>query len=64
MSQADSPRSQLVITYDQYRLLGYKIIPEDAIIHSHRRKNIKFYIKTQFVPHRRHITSPLQSPAG
>jgi hypothetical protein len=21
-------------------------------------------IKTQFVPHRRHITSPLQSPAG
>jgi hypothetical protein len=21
-------------------------------------------IKTQFIPHRRHITSPLQSPAG
>jgi hypothetical protein len=28
-------------------------------------KNVVFWdIKTQFVPHRRHITSPLQSPAG
>jgi hypothetical protein len=27
-------------------------------------KNVVFWdIKTQFVPHRRHITSPLQSPA-
>jgi hypothetical protein len=23
-----------------------------------------WYIKTQFIPYRRHITSPLQSPAG
>jgi hypothetical protein len=28
-------------------------------------KNVVFRdIKPQFVPHRRHITSPLQSPAG
>jgi hypothetical protein len=28
-------------------------------------KNVIFWdIKTQFVPHRRHITSPLQSPAS
>jgi hypothetical protein len=29
-------------------------------------KNVVFFwdIKPQFVPHRRHITSPLQSPAG
>jgi hypothetical protein len=28
-------------------------------------KNAVFWdVKTQFVPHRRHITSPLQSPAG
>jgi hypothetical protein len=28
-------------------------------------KNVVFWdIKTQFVPHRRNITSPLQSPAG
>jgi hypothetical protein len=28
-------------------------------------KNVAFWdIKTQFVPHRRHTTSPLQSPAG
>jgi hypothetical protein len=28
-------------------------------------KNVVFWdIKTQFVPHRRHMTSPLQSPAG
>jgi hypothetical protein len=28
-------------------------------------KNAVFWdIRTQFVPHRRHITSPLQSPAG
>jgi hypothetical protein len=28
-------------------------------------KNSVFWdIKTKFVPHRRHITSPLQSPAG
>jgi hypothetical protein len=28
-------------------------------------KNAVFWdIKTQFVPHRKHITSPLQSPAG
>jgi hypothetical protein len=28
-------------------------------------KNAVFWdIKTQFVPHRRHITSPLQSPVG
>jgi hypothetical protein len=28
-------------------------------------KNVVFWdIKTQFVPHRRHITSPLQSPAS
>jgi hypothetical protein len=28
-------------------------------------KNVVFWdIKTQFVPHRRHITSPLQNPAG
>jgi hypothetical protein len=28
-------------------------------------KNAVFWdIKTQFVPHKRHITSPLQSPAG
>jgi hypothetical protein len=28
-------------------------------------KNAVFWdIKTQIVPHRRHITSPLQSPAG
>jgi hypothetical protein len=28
-------------------------------------KNAVFWdIKTQFVPHRRHITSPLQSPTG
>jgi hypothetical protein len=28
-------------------------------------KNAEFWdIKTQFVPHRRHITSPLQSAAG
>jgi hypothetical protein len=47
-------------------------IPEDAILHSHRRENLKSYmknvffwdIKPQFVPHRRHITSPLQNPAG
>jgi hypothetical protein len=28
-------------------------------------KNVVFYdIKTQFMPHRKHITSPLQSPAS
>jgi hypothetical protein len=28
-------------------------------------KNVAFWdIKTQFIPHRRHITSPLQGPAG
>jgi hypothetical protein len=28
-------------------------------------ENVVFWdIKSQFVPHRRHITSPLQSPAG
>jgi hypothetical protein len=28
-------------------------------------KNAAFWdIKTQFVPHRKHITSPIQSPAG
>jgi hypothetical protein len=28
-------------------------------------ENVVFWgIKTQFVPHRRHITTPLQSPAG
>jgi hypothetical protein len=28
-------------------------------------KNVVFWdIKTQFVPHRRHITSPLQSPGS
>jgi hypothetical protein len=28
-------------------------------------KNVVFWdIETQFVPHKRHITSPLQSPAG
>jgi hypothetical protein len=28
-------------------------------------KNVVFWdIKTQFVPHKRHITSPLQSPTG
>jgi Ca2+-binding EF-hand superfamily protein len=27
-------------------------------------KNVFWDIKTQFVPHRRHITSPLQSPAS
>jgi hypothetical protein len=28
-------------------------------------KNVIFWgLKSQFVPHRRHITSPLQSPAG
>jgi hypothetical protein len=28
-------------------------------------ENVVFWdIKTEFVPHRKHITSPLQSPAG
>jgi hypothetical protein len=27
-------------------------------------KNVFWDIKTEFVPHRRNITSPLQSPAG
>jgi hypothetical protein len=28
-------------------------------------KNVVFWnINTQFIPHRKHITSPLQSPAG
>jgi hypothetical protein len=27
-------------------------------------KNVFWDIKTQFIPHRRHITFPLQSPAG
>jgi hypothetical protein len=28
-------------------------------------KNVAFWdIKTQFIPHRKHITPPLQSPAG
>jgi hypothetical protein len=61
--------------------------PEDIILHSHRRENLKSYqhlnhvkfqvftvvimknavfwdINTQFVPRKKHITSPLQSPAG
>jgi hypothetical protein len=39
-------------------------IPEDVILHSHRRENLKSYIRTQFVPHMKRITSPLHSPAG
>jgi hypothetical protein len=27
-------------------------------------KDVFWHIKTKFVPHRRHITSPLQSPTG
>jgi hypothetical protein len=42
-------------------------IPEDTILHSHRRENLKSYMKnvvfwdirTQFVPHWKHITSQL-----
>jgi hypothetical protein len=28
------------------------------------KKAVFWDIQTQFIPHRRHITSPLQSPAG
>jgi hypothetical protein len=36
--------------------------PEDTILHSHRRENLKSYIiYTKFVPHRKYITSPLQN---
>jgi hypothetical protein len=42
--------------YEQCRLLEYKN-PEDTIRHCHRRENLKSYIKTQFVPHRRHYVS-------
>jgi hypothetical protein len=45
------------------RTTGHNI-PEDAILHSHRRENLKSYIKMQFVLHRRHIMSPLQSSAN
>jgi hypothetical protein len=38
-------------------------IPEDIILHSDRRENLKSYIENQFVTHRRHITSPLQNTA-
>jgi hypothetical protein len=37
----------------------------DEVFTAVTMENIVFcYIKTQFVPHRRHITSPLQIPAG
>jgi hypothetical protein len=59
--------------------------PEDTILHSHRRENLKSYkiyevvrfkiftavtmkntvflhVKIQFLPNRKHITSPPQSP--
>jgi hypothetical protein len=53
-------------------------ILEDMALHMNGCENLKPYnptykkksfsrnrdIKTQFVPHRRHIASPLQSPAG
>jgi hypothetical protein len=47
-------------------------IPEDTILHIHRREDLKSYkknavffdIKPQFEPHKNHITSPPQSPAG
>jgi hypothetical protein len=28
------------------------------------KNNVFWDITTQFIPHRRHITSPLESPAG
>jgi hypothetical protein len=51
--------------------LGF-YIPEDGILHVRfevftavTMKNVVFWdIKTQFVLHRGHITSPLESPAG
>jgi hypothetical protein len=43
--------------YDSH--LGFEIFTAETI------KNVVFWdVKSQFVPHRRHITSPLQSPAG
>jgi hypothetical protein len=58
------------------RAAGSAIVPtlgEQAVIHCVRfeaftavtMKNVVFWdIKTQFVLHRRHITSPLQGPAS
>jgi hypothetical protein len=49
-----TPSAYLTLFYKTWRFHG-----------GHSMKNAVFWdIRTQFVPNRRHITSPLQSPAG
>jgi hypothetical protein len=55
-------------TEDIYRWTGLFVMDLDVtfeVFTAVTMKNAIFWdIKTQFVPHRRHITSPLQSPAS
>jgi hypothetical protein len=57
-------------TNKQMRMIGnnnYKhiILVRSEVFTAVTMKNVVFWdIKPQFVLHRRHITSPLQSPAG
>jgi hypothetical protein len=56
-----SQETHYVSTTDPSRLMLCKIEVFTAVT----MKNVVFWdIKTRFVPHRRHITSPLQIPAG
>jgi hypothetical protein len=54
-------------TYRQYRNENWakEIMLRFEVLTAVTMKNVVFWdIKTQFVLHRRHITSPLQIPAG
>jgi hypothetical protein len=54
-----------VIIYPPFAAEFIKIYVRFKVFSAMTMKNVIFWdIKTQFVPHRRHITSPLQSPAG
>jgi hypothetical protein len=49
----------------EHGLEGVDFIVRFEVFTAVTMKNAVFWdIKTQFVPHRRHITSPLQSPAS
>jgi hypothetical protein len=53
------------LAYDWKANPGLKCTPYVKVFTAVTVKNIDFWnIKTQVLPHRRHITSPLQSQAG
>jgi hypothetical protein len=64
-NEVNDDRKLIDVSFCEREFLNSKTCKRFEVITAVTVKNVVFWdIKPQFVLHRRHITSPLQSPAG